>query len=87
MGLSCGAPSNTGACMVVAERSTFALCGMPFSMMACWACGVPGTDARTFSLGLVTGIWAKSFGSSLPDTYDHGPLNAGARNQRPETSR
>src|SRR5262245_10245157 len=55
-------------------------------MTASCACAVPGTDALTFSLGLSSGIFAKSGGSSVPGTYSQGPARYAPRNQRPVTS-
>ena len=45
---------------------------------------MPGTDAFTFSIGLSSGIFAKSGGRLEAGTYVHGPAVEGALNQRPE---
>src|SRR5262245_13564625 len=83
-GFSSGAPVITGVKVALA-RSTTAVCGISLAMRASCACGVPGTEAFTFSLGLSSGIWAKSGGRLVPATYCHGPEKPGARNQRPVT--
>ncbi|MNL34366.1 hypothetical protein D3C87_1563350 [compost metagenome] len=49
-------------------RATLAVCGMLVAITASFAWGVPGTDTRTSATGLVTGIFAKSLGSSFPET-------------------
>src|SRR5262245_39346733 len=41
---------------------TWAICGIWLAITASCACGVPGTEARTFSLGLSSGILANSGG-------------------------
>ena len=63
-----------------------AICGISAAMAASCACGVPGTEAFTFSFGLVSGMSAKSTGRSVPGSQDHGPVSCEARNQRPVTS-
>src|SRR5215510_1829366 len=83
-GCSSGAPEMTGVKVAVA-RSMVAVCGIALAMMASCACGVPGTEAFTFSFGLSSGIWAKAGGRLVPATYCHGPEKPGARNQRPVT--
>ena len=52
-------------------------------MTASWACEVPGTEALTFSIGLSSGIFAKSGGRLAEATNCHGPAVSGALNQRP----
>ena len=42
-------------------------------MTASFACGVPGTDAFTFSFGLSSAIAAKSGRQVAPATYSQGP--------------
>ena len=79
-----GAPSICDVNWALA-RSTVAVCGTPLAMSASCACGVPGTEAFTFSLGLSSGIWAKSGGSSAPAMYSPGPGQLRAGNQRPAT--
>ena len=59
---------------------------MLFETTASCACWVPGTEAFTFSIGLSSGIDAKSFGRPSNGTNAHGPSGPGALNQRPETS-
>jgi hypothetical protein len=64
-----GSPSIVGAgSSVVPARSTVAVCGIELAIAASCACGVPGTEAFTFSTGLESGILAKSAGSSRPAT-------------------
>src|SRR5215469_13032192 len=84
-GFRSGAPLMTGV-NVALVRDTDAVSGIWFAMTASCACAVPGIDAFTFSFGLSSGIFEKSGGRSLAATYCHGPVNAGARNQRPVTS-
>jgi hypothetical protein len=62
MGASCMAPSICGSCIWLV-RATAVLCGMLLAMSDSSACGVPGTLALTFSLGLVSGMFAKSRGN------------------------
>ena len=85
MGFSCGGPVIVAANEALL-RSTVACCGTLAAITAEAACGVPGTDAFMFSLGLPSGTAAKSGGSALPGTWVHGPFRSGAENQRPETS-
>jgi hypothetical protein len=68
IGAGFGAPSKTGGVIVAPLRWTVAVWGTPLAMRASRARGVPGTDAFTFSLGLSSGIQAKSAGSSRPGT-------------------
>src|SRR5512135_474198 len=56
-----GSPSIRGVKVAVALL-TVAVWGIPSAITADWACGVPGTEAFTFSLGLSSGILAKSGG-------------------------
>src|SRR5262245_8944852 len=83
-GLRSGVPLINGVNEAVV-RETVAVCGMSLAMTASCACGVCGTAALTFSLGLSSGIWAKSGGRFVPATYCHGPAKSDARNQRPVT--
>src|SRR5579862_9187156 len=86
IGLICGVPSIVIGLAIWAERCTVAVCGIELATTASCACGVPGTDAFTFSIGLSSGIFAKSGGRLDAGTYVHGPAVEGALNQRPETS-
>src|SRR5262245_31946348 len=86
MGLSWGGPSYFGVSSLALLFLMAAVSGRLFAITASPAWGVPGTDAFTFSLGLSSGIFAKSGGRSLPGTKAHGPARASARNQRPVTS-
>src|SRR5262245_37685617 len=83
-GCSSGAPEMTGVKVAVA-RSTVAVCGISLAMMASCACGVPGTEALTFSFRLSSVIWAKAGGRLVPATYCHGRGNPAARTRRPST--
>src|SRR5512137_1334056 len=85
MGRRSGAPARVGVKEALA-RSTVAVWGTPAAMTAEAACGVPGTDAFMFSLGLPSGTFAKSGGRERPGTWAHGPSSPGAENQRPVTS-
>src|SRR5262249_29533615 len=86
MGLSWGGPSYFGVSSFVLLFLIAAVSGRLFAITASWAWAVPGTDAFTFSLGLSSGIFAKSGGRFLPGTKVHGPAGVSARNQRPVTS-
>ena len=86
IGLSWGGPSYLGAGSFASLTLIAAVSGRLFAITASCACGVPGTDAFTFSLGLSSGIFAKSGGRSLPGTNVQGPAVVSARNQRPATS-
>ncbi len=86
MAASCGAPSTCGLAMAVV-RATAVLCGMLLAMSASSACCVPGTLAFTFSLGLLSGMFAKSCGNLLPGTKRQGPSRVDALYQRPEIKR
>src|ERR1700675_4502067 len=85
MGFTCGVPSKVigSACAV---RWTVAVCGTLLSMTASCACVVPGTEAFTFSIGLSSGIFAKSGGRLAGGTYVQGPAVDAALNQRPAMS-
>src|SRR6516165_8199477 len=84
IGLSCGAPSKTGAgTSFVLLRLTVAVWAMLLEITASWASEVPGTLASTFSTGLSVGILAKSAGRLCPGTYVHGPEVWAALNHRP----
>src|SRR5262245_53604007 len=85
IGFSTVGPSITGTNVALA-RYTFAVCGISLAMSISCACGVPGIEAFTFSLGLSSGIRVKSAGKSLAATYCHGPSRPGAPNHRPVTS-
>src|SRR5215471_1460407 len=84
IGFICGVPSNVIGFAIEAERCTVAVCGIEFATTASFACGVPGTEALTFSTGLSSGIFAKSGGRLAFATYCQGPAVEGAENQRPE---
>jgi hypothetical protein len=84
IGFICGAPSIFTGCGFVSETLTAAVCGIEFATAASCACWVPGTDALTFSMGLSSGIAAKSFGRASNGTQVHGPSGPGAENHRPE---
>src|ERR1700751_4794671 len=84
IGFICGLPSIVTGWALVVETVTAAVCGMLFATTASCACRVPGTDPLTFSIGLSSGIDAKSFGSASNATYVHGPSGPGALNQRPD---
>src|SRR5262245_7005758 len=84
IGFICGAPSILTGCGFVVATVTAAVCGMLFATTASCACCVPGTDALTFSMGLSSGIDAKSFGRASNATYAHGPSGPGAENHRPD---
>jgi hypothetical protein len=86
MALSCGSPSNCGAVIFTALFLIAEVCGMVAAMAASLACGVPATDALTFSFGLSSGMLAKSAGSLSAGVNVHGPFMSVARNQRPEIS-
>src|SRR5262245_12246657 len=86
IGVSTGSPSYLGAGGLTLEVSTWAVWGTLLAIIASWAWTVPGTEALTFSLGLSSGIFAKSPGSSLPGTYCHGPCVVVAANHRPAMS-
>jgi hypothetical protein len=62
IGFICGGPSNVIGFAICAVRCTVAVCGIELATTASCACGVPGTDAFTFSIGLSSGIFAKSAG-------------------------
>ena len=82
-GFICGVPSILTGCGFVSDL-TPAVWGMLFATTASCACCVPGTDALTFSIGLSSGIDAKSFGSWSLATKPHGPFRLdGPSNQRP----
>src|SRR5215813_309682 len=85
MGRTSGAPSMTGANCARA-RSIVAIWGISLAITASCAWSVPGTDAFTFSFGLVSGMRAKSGGRFAPATYSHGPAMYAPRNQRPAIS-
>src|SRR5262249_30590654 len=80
----CGVPSNVIGLAIDAERCTVAVCGIELATTASFACGVPGTDALTFSTELSSGIFAKSGGRLALGTYCQGPAVEGAENHRPE---
>src|SRR5262250_1880044 len=84
IGFICGAPSILTGWGLVVETVTAAVCGMLLASTASCACVVPGTDAFTFSMGLSSGIEAKSCGRAPNATYVHGPSGPGALNHRPE---
>src|SRR5262245_31616808 len=86
IGFSWGGPSYVGVLSFASLTLIAAVSGRLFAITASCACGVPGTDAFTFSLGLSSGIFAKSGGRSLPGTNVQGPARASARNHRPATS-
>src|SRR4026207_1659486 len=86
IGASFTSPSNFGWSIFVWLILTSAVCGIALAISASFACGVPATAGPTFSLGLSSGIWAKSFGSAPEATYSHGPSNDDARKKRPENS-
>src|SRR5712664_3012411 len=79
-----GAPVTTGVKRALA-RATVAWVGSWAAISVSCDCAVPGTEAFTFSFGLVSAINAKSTGRSLPGTCFQGPARSGARNQRPVT--
>src|SRR5262245_28432581 len=82
-----GSPSNRGGSMWVLAMGTAAVWGTVAAIAASFACGVPATDALTFSLSLSSGIFANSAGNALLATNVHGPASARERNQRPDSSR
>ena len=86
IGLSWGGPSYFGVASFASLTLIAAVSGRLFAITASCACGVPGTEAFTFSFGLSSGIFAKSAGRSAPDTNVQGPARESARNQRPVTS-
>ncbi|MNR22198.1 hypothetical protein D3C85_1391390 [compost metagenome] len=86
MPLSCGSPSNCGAVIFSWLFLTADVCGMLAAIAASLACGVPATEALTFSLALSSGMLAKSAGSLSAGVNVHGPCMSLARNQRPEIS-
>ena len=86
IGFICGCPSTVTAVGLTFAISTAEVCGMLFETTASCACCVPGTDAFTFSIGLSSGIDAKSFDRPSNGTYCQGPSRPGALNHRPETS-
>ena len=61
IGFISGAPSKVtlAGCAV---RWTVAVCGIEAATTASFACCVPGTEAFAFSIGLSSGIFAKSAG-------------------------
>src|SRR6185436_8471800 len=82
IGFISGAPSKV-TLLACAVRCTVAVCGMDAATTASFACCVPGTDAFAFSIGLSSGILAKSGGRLAWGTYVHGPDVSGALNHRP----
>jgi hypothetical protein len=86
IGWNCGTPSKAGVKLGPLLRGTVAVCGIVFAIAACSACGVPATDGSTAPASDCDGMRAKSAGSALAATKVHGPLRAGARNQRPASS-
>src|SRR5437868_2508098 len=83
IGSSFGLPSKFGGVILAVLMSTLAVWGTLLETTASLAWRVPGTEAFVFSLGLVSGILAKSLGSLVPGTYSHGPSRDAALNQRP----
>ena len=51
-----------------------AVWGMEFAMRASLAGAVPGMDARTPALALLSGMLEKPVGKLLPSTNVHGPF-------------
>src|SRR5262245_29621894 len=86
IGFVCTAPSITGGAILASLRLTAAVCGMLFAISASSACGVPATEALTFSFGLSSGMLAKSAGRPSLGTLCQDPPRFGERNQRPESS-
>src|SRR5690349_7472812 len=80
IGFICGVPSNVIGFAICAERCTVAVCGIELATTASCACGVPGTEAFTFSTGLSSGIFLKSGGRLEAATQVHGPAVDGALN-------
>ena len=68
IGFNWGGPSYFGVGSFASARLIAAVSGRLLAITASCAWGVPGTDAFTFSLGLSSGIFAKSGGRSLPGT-------------------
>ena len=86
IGEYCGAPSKLGVKLGPFVSGTVAVCGIEFEITASCACGVPATVGSTAPACDDGGMRAKSAGSASLATKVHGPVSAGALNQRPANS-